>query len=451
MNIIIVGCGRVGETLAEKLNDDGNIVTIIDMSPKKVRNIANKFDIMGIVGNGATHAVQQEAGIDNADLLIAVTNSDELNLLCCMIAKKAGDCQTIARVKNPEYSLEAPYLKDELGLAMVINPELAAAEEIARVLRFPSAIKIDTFAKGRVELIKFKISKNSRIIGMSVKEVISKLKCDVLVCTIERGEEAYIANGNSIFEEKDIISIVASHKNAQDFFAKIDHKGKTIKNAMVTGGGVITHYLCDILENSGISIKIIEKDVSVCEELCTQWKNVDVINGDTADQEILMEEGVDKVDAFVTLSNHDEENIVLSLFAQGASVGKVITRINRIDYDSVISRLELDTIISPKNITADMILRYVRATQNTVGSNVETLYNIIRDEVEAAEFIIKPGSPIIGKPISELRFKPDVLVAAILRDDQVIIPRGYDVIQAGDAVVTVSKLVALHDITDVLK
>lgn len=451
MNIIIVGCGRVGETLAEKLNDDGNIVTIIDMSAKKVKNIANKFDIMGIVGNGATHAVQQEAGIDSADLLIAVTNSDELNLLCCMVAKKAGNCQTIARVKNPEYSSEAPFLKDELGLAMVINPEYAAAEEIARVLRFPSAIKIETFAKGRVELIKFKIPKNSRIIGMSVKEVISKLHCDVLVCTIERGDDAYIANGNSTFEEKDIISIIASHKNAQDFFAKIDYKGESIKNAIVAGGGVLTHYLCDILENSGISIKIIERDYKLCEELCTQWKNVDVINGDTADQEILMEEGIDKTDAFVTLSNHDEENIVLSLFAQGAKVSKVITRINRIDYDNVLNRLELDTIISPKNITSDMILRYVRATQNTVGSNVETLYNIIRDEVEAAEFIIKEGSPIIGKPISELKFKPDVLVAAILREKEVIIPRGYDVIQSGDSVVTVSKLTALHDITDILK
>ena len=451
MNIIIVGCGRVGETLAEKLNDDGNNVTIIDMSAKKVKNIANKFDIMGIIGNGATHAVQKEAGIDDADLLIAVTNSDELNLLCCMVAKKAGHCQTIARVKNPEYSKEAPFLKDELGLAMVINPEYAAAEEIARVLRFPSAIKIETFAKGRVELIKFKLPKNSRIVGMSVKELISKLRCDVLVCTIERGENAYIANGNSVFEEKDIISIIASHKNAQDFFTKIDYKGDTIKNVIVAGGGVLTHYLCDILEGSGISIKIIEKDMKVCEELCTQWKNVDVINGDTADKEILMEEGIDRADAFVTLSNHDEENIVLSLFAQGSNVGKVITRINRIDYDGILSRLELDTIISPKNITADMILRYVRATQNTIGSNVETLYNIIRDEVEAAEFIIKAGSPIIGKPLSELKFRPDVLIAAILRDNQVIIPRGYDVIQEGDAVVTVSKLIALHDIKDVLK
>lgn len=451
MNIIIVGCGRVGETLAEKLNDDGNNVTIVDMSATKVKNIANKYDIMGIVGNGATHSVQLEAGIDNADLFIAVTNSDELNLLCCMVAKKAGNCQTIARVKNPEYSLEAPFLKDELGLAMVINPEYAAAEEIARVLKFPSAIKIETFAKGRVELIKFKLPKNSRIVGMSVKELIMKLRCDVLVCTIERGEDAYIANGDFVFEEKDIVSIIASHKNATDFFEKIDYKGNTIKNAIIVGGGLTTHYLCDIMEHSGISLKIIEKDMKICEELCTRWEKVDIINGDTTDKELLMEEGITNTDALVALSNHDEENIVLSLFAQSSEVGKVITRINRIDYDNVLGRLELDTIISPKNITSDMIVRYVRATQNTIGSNVETLYNIIQDEVEAAEFVVKEHSPIARIPLSELKFKPNVLVAAILRDGNVIIPRGHDIIQFGDAVVIVSKLMALHDITDILK
>ncbi|MBE6625321.1 MAG: Trk system potassium transporter TrkA [Ruminococcaceae bacterium] len=451
MNIIIVGCGRVGETLAEKLNDDGNIVTIIDMSSTKVKNIANKFDIMGIVGNGATHMVQKEAGIDDADLLIAVTNSDELNLLCCMVAKKAGNCQTIARVKNPEYSTEAPYLKDELGLAMVINPEYAAAEEIARVLKFPSAMNIETFAKGKIELIKFKIPKNSRIVGMSVKELTTKLHCDVLVCTIERGEDAYIANGDFRFEEKDIISFVASHKNATDFFAKIDHKGNTIKNAIVVGGHVTTHYLCDIMESSGVSMKIIEKDRKICEELCTRWKNVDVINGDTADKELLIEEGIASTDAFVALSGLDEENIILSLFAQSSNVGKIITKINRIDYDNVLNRLELDTILSPKNITSDMILRYVRATQNTVGSNVETLYNVIQDEVEAAEFIVKENSPIVNIPLCELKFKPNVLVAAIIRDGVIITPRGHDTIQVGDAVVIVSKLMALHDITDILK
>ena len=451
MNIIIVGCGKVGQTLAEKLNLEDNDITVIDLSAAAVRNITDKNDIMGIVGNGATHMVQREAGIDTADLLIAVTDSDELNLLCCIIAKKEGNCQTIARVKSPQYSTEREYLRDELGLAMVINPEHAASEEIARILKFPSAIKIETFAKGKVELIKFKLPKGSKIIGMSVKEVISKLHCDVLICTIERGEEAYIANGDFVFEERDIISIVASFKNAKEFFTKIDISGESVKNAMVVGGGVMTHYLCDILEHSGISVKIVEKNQAVCDDLCTIWKNVDVINADPADRESLLEEGLDTADAFVALSNTDEENIVLSMFAQSSFSGKVITKIDNVDYESIISRLDLDTTICPKNITSDIILRYVRATKNTRGSNVETLYNIIQDEVEAAEFKVRENSSITNTPISQLKFKDNILIAAILREDTVIIPRGHDEIRIGDSVVVVSKLMALHDITDILK
>ena len=451
MNIIIVGCGKVGSTLAEQLNEDGNNITVIDMNAAKVESITNRYDIMGIVGNGATHMVQQQAGIYDADLLIAVTGSDELNLLCCLIAKKAGNCQTIARVKNPDYSTEAPYLKNELGLAMVINPEYAAAAEIARVLRFPSAIKIDTFAKGRVELLKFRLPEKSRIVGMSVKEVVTKLHCDVLVCTAERGDDAYIANGDFVFEEKDVISIIASPKNADDFFRKIDYKMHSVKDAMIAGGGEITHYLCDILHRSGISIKIIERDKSVCEELCSLWPDVAVINGDATDQSLLLEEGLANTGAFLALTNMDEENILLSLFARSSNQGKIVTKINRIDFDDVIKHLDLDTIIYPKNITADMILRYVMAMKNTIGSNVETLYNIIKGKAEAAEFIVRENSPVTGKPLCELEFKKDVLVAAILRGKNVIIPRGYDVIEPGDAVVIVSRLMALHDISDILK
>jgi trk system potassium uptake protein TrkA len=451
MNIIIVGCGRVGQTLAEKLNSDGNDVTVIDTSAEKVKTVADRCDVMGVIGNGATLEVQQEAGVDNADLLIAVTNSDELNLLCCMIAKKAGNCQTIARVKNPDYSKEAPYLKDELGLAMVINPEYAAAEEIARVLWFPSAIKIERFAKGKVELIKFRLPKDCKIIGMSVKDVVTKLHCDVLVCTIERGDEAYIANGDFVFAEKDVVSIVASPKKARDFFGKIHYKGHSIKDAIIVGGGSITHYLCEILERSSLSVKIIEKDRKVCDELCSKWPKVDVIHGNGIDREVLLEEGVDKAGAFVALSNLDEENIILSLYAKDAGSSKTITKINRIDYDNVINRLDLDTMICPKNIISDSILRYVRATKNAQGSNVETLYNIIQDKVEAAEFIVKENSPIAGTPLSELKFKDNVLIASILRNKTVLIPRGHDVIEPGDNVIIVSKQIGLHDVADVLR
>ena len=451
MNIIIVGCGKVGQTLAQQLNEEENNITVMDLNASKVNEVVNRFDVMGVVGNGATHLKQQEAGIKNADLLIAVTGSDELNLLCCLIAKKAGNCQTIARVRNPEYSSEAPYLKEELGLAMVINPEAAAAAAIDRVLRFPSAIKIDTFARGRVELLKFKLPEKSPLVGCAVKDIVSKFHCDVLVCTVERGDEAYIANGDLVFAEKDIISIIASPRNANDFFRKIKYKINSVKDAMIVGGGEITYYLCERLHRAGIPAKIIEKDKKRCEELCSLWPETIVINGDAADQEILIEEGIENTDAFVALTNFDEENILLSLFAKTMNKGKLVTKINRIDFDDVIKHLDLDSTIYPKNITSDMILRYVRAMKNTIGSNVETLYSVIKGKVEAAEFIVKENSAITDQPLSELKFKENVLVAAILRGKSVIIPRGHDTIQNGDSVVIVSHFAALHDINDILK
>ncbi|MDE7289064.1 MAG: Trk system potassium transporter TrkA [Oscillospiraceae bacterium] len=452
MNIIIVGCGKVGQALAEQLNEEDNNVTVIDVDRKIVESVASRFDVMGVAGNGATHVIQQEAGITRADLLIAVTNSDELNLLCCLIAKKAGNCQTIARVRSPQYNIEAPFLKDELGLAMVINPEYAAAAEIARILRFPSAIKIDTFAKGKLEILKFRLPETSPLVGCAVKDINAKFNSDILVCTIERGDEAYIAHGDFVFEEKDVISIVASPRKANDFFRKIKYKTNSIKDVMIVGGGEIGHYLCEILLRSGsANVKLIEKNPVRCEELADLMNDVTIINGDASDQNILLEAGLENSGAFVALTNLDEENILLSLFAKSVAKLKLITKINRIDFGDVINHLDLDTIIYPKNITSETIIRYVRAMKNTMGSNVETLYNIIKGKVEAAEFIIKEDSPIVNIPLMEMKFKEGVLVAAIMRERKVIIPHGQDTIQVGDAVVIVSNHLALHDITDILK
>ena len=402
MNVIIVGGGKVGEALATQLNKEGNDVTIIDESAEKVRNIANKLDIMGVIGNGASRATQKDAGIDKADLLIAVTGTDEVNLLCCLVAKKSAGCRTIARLKNPEYNTDAPYFKDELGLAMVINPEEAAAKEIARILKFPSAMKIEGFAKGRVELLTFKIPEGSRLIGMSIKEVAIKFKTNVTFCTIERESDAYIANGNFVFAERDTVSFIASSKDALDFFSTVNHKIQPIKDALIVGGGALTHYLCSLLDKSGISVKVIEKDSERCSNLAVEFDKATVINGDPADEDTLREEGVSKASAFIALTGLDEENILLSLFAKKAGARKVITRINRIEYDDIINHLDLDSIVYPKNITADMIISYVRALNNTRGSNIETLYKIVKGKAEAAEFTVGEGSPIVGKPLAEL-------------------------------------------------
>lgn len=449
MNIIIVGCGKVGEELAHRLNDEGDNIIVIDVDSTKVNDVTSRLDVLGVTGNGATHLVQQEAGIRDADLLIAVTGSDELNLLCCLIAKKEGNCQTIARVRDPQYSTEAPYLKEELGLAMVINPEFQAAAEIARVLRFPSAIKIDTFAKGKVDLMKFRLPENCVLTGCSVKEIATKLKCDVLVCTVERGDEAFIPNGEFVFGEKDIISVIASPANANAFFRKIDYKINQVKDCMIAGGGDVAYYLCRILRKAGISLKLIEKDPKRCEMLCTALPEVTVICGDAADQQILLEEGLENANSFAALTNLDEENIMLSLFARVKGCKKLVTKINRIDFFDVIKQLDLDSIIYPKNITSELIVSYVRAMKNTIGSNVQTVYSIIKGKAEAAEFLIKETSPVLGKPLMELKFKPNVLVAVILRGNRVIIPRGSDVIEKNDSVIVVSDI-RPHDISDIL-
>ena len=449
MNILIVGCGKVGQTLAEQLNEEGNSITVIDTRAEVVRDVTARLDVMGIVGNGATHTVQQEAGISQADLLIAVTGSDELNLLCCLIAKKAGNCQTIARVKNPAYSSEMAYLKDELGLAMVINPEQAAAIEIARVLRFPSAIRIDTFAGGRVELFKYKIPEGSVLSGMAVKDVVSKLGCDVLVCTVEREDESYIANGNFVFAEKDIISVIASPRNASEFFRAIGYRNRAVKDVLVVGGGETAQYLCSVLQRSGISVKIIEKDMKTCEYLSDRFPEVCVIHGDAADQSILLEEGIRSAGAFVALTGIDEENIFLSLFAKSVGHAKVVTKIHRIAFDDVIKHLDLDSTIYPKNITADQILRYVRAMKNSEGGSMETLYSVIHGEVEAAEYTVGEDSPVTEIPLMNMKKKPDILIAAIIRDGKVLIPRGSDVILTGDRVVVVSRAKAIDGLSDI--
>ena len=452
MNIIIVGLGKVGRALAQQLNEPGNNIKVIDLDADTVSAAANISDIMAVTGNGVSRAVLEEAGIADADLLIAVTGSDERNLLCCLLAKKAGKkCETIARVRSPQYSEDADFLRRELGLAMIINPEYAAAAEIARVLRFPSAIKIDTFVKGRIELLKFKLPEDSPLCGMAIREIEPKLHCDVLVCTVERGDEAFIASGDFIFRGKDVISIIAEPKNAFNFFRKINYKASPVHNALIAGGGNITHYLCNMLTKSGIAATVIEKDPVRADALSDELSGVTVINADAADQEVLMQEQIDKAGAFVSLTNLDEENILLSLFARTVNSGKIVTKINRIDFDHVIGRLDLDTVIYPKNITADIIVRYVRAMKNTIGSNVETLYQIIKGKVEAAEFTVREGSPVIGIPLMNLKFREGVLVAAIVRNRKVILPRGNDIIADGDSVVIVSDHLGMHDITDILR
>ena len=450
MKIIIVGCGKVGKTLAEELNKEDNEVTVIDRRYAEVQSLSNKFDVMGVVGNGASYKTQMEAGIKKADILIAVTGSDELNLLCCLIAKRAGNCQTIARVRNPEYSEEIGFVKGALGLAMTINPEFAAAQEIARVLRFPSAIKIDTFAKGRVEMLKFRVPGESRLNGMLVMNIAPKLGADVLVCAVERDGEIFIPKGDFRLQEKDVVSIIAGPKKASDFFKKIGIETHQVKDTMIVGGGDTGYYLAKLLQPMGIGIKLIEQNEERCNLLSELLPKAQIIHADGSEQIVLIEEGVGQAEAFVALTNIDEENVMLSLFARSQTSGKIATKINRMDFDRVIKELDLDTTVYPKKITALYILQFVRAMKNSIGCNVETMYRILDDKAEALEFVVKDSSELPGIPLEKLKIKENTLVACIIRGRQIIIPRGKDEMRVGDSVVVVTTTLGLKDIRDVI-
>lgn len=451
MQIIIVGCGNVGTTLAEQLTKEGHNITVIDKDVRRVENVTNSFDVMGMVGNGVSITVQNEAGISDADLMIAVTASDEVNLLCCLIARKTGGCNTIARVRNPIYNKEIAYIKEELGLSMVINPEYAAACEIARLLKFPSAIKVDTFAKGRVELLKCKLGEGSVLDGKPLTYISSGLHCDVLICMVERGDEVFIPSGNFILQEKDVITMVASSKKANDFFRKIGMATNRIKNCIIIGGGETTYYLAKQLLPMGIKIKIIELDKERCNELSDLLPEAIVIHGDGTERDLLYEEGLLQAHSFVSWTSMDEENIMLSLFAQSVSKAKTITKVHRISYDEIIGSLDLGSVLYPKNITAEYIVQYVRAMYNSIGSNVETLYRLIEDKVEALEFRVDEKSELVGVPLKDLRLKDNLLIACINRRGNIITPGGQDAIEMGDTVVVVTTNQGFCDLKDILQ
>lgn len=451
MNIIIVGCGKVGQTLAERLSrEEGHNITVVDTKSSIIRELTGALDVIGVEGSGASLETLLEAGVKDADILIAVTNSDEVNLLTCFIANKSGDCGTIARVRKPEYGRELILFKEDLGLAMIINPEQAAAAEIARVLRFPSAIQIDTFAKGRVEILKFRVSDDSILSGLSLAELRPKLGCNVLVCGVERGDEVFIPGGDFVIRSGDRLSFVSEIKSGTAFFKKIGIKTNKVRNAIIVGGSDTAFYLAKLLIQSGISVKIIEKDTARCEFLCQKLPKAVIVNGDGSDSSVLLEEGIESAESFVALTNIDEENILISLYARSRTKGKIITKINRIAFDDVINGLDLDTTICPKNITAENIVKFVRAKNNSIGSNIETMHMILGDKAEALEFRIREKTPLVGVPLEKLRLKDNTLIACINRGGTIINPCGKDTMEVGDTVIVVTAKIGFKDIRDIL-
>lgn len=450
MKIIIVGCGKVGYALAEQLSEENHDITMIDTDSDKLEKALAVLDIQGVEGNGTSFRVQLEAGIKDGDLLIAVTGKDEVNLLCCLIAKKAGNCNTVARVRNPEYFAETNYLREVLGLSMVINPEFACAQGIARLIEVPSALDIFTFAKGRINLLKLSVPDNSVLHSMTVYEFATKIHSNTLICAIERGHEVVIPDGNTVLQQGDNMYVIIPPKEIHSLLSKIGIKAKPIKSVIIIGGGTIAYYLTRHLESNHVQVKLIEMNRKRCEELSELLPHTLIINGDATDRQLLLEEGISDADAFVSLTNMDEENLVLSLFANKVSDAKIITKVDTVSFEEVVEELPIGTIACPKNITAKGILQYVRALRNSYGSNVETLYRMLDDKVEALEFIIKQESKVTNTPLMDLDLKKNLLICAIVRNGKVITPSGKDTILNGDTVIIVTTNKGLTDIKDIL-
>jgi trk system potassium uptake protein TrkA len=452
MQIIIVGCGNVGQTLTQQLSKEGHDITVIEEKSSVVQSVVNNLDVMGIVGNGASYSIMKDAGIETADLMIAVTDSDELNLLCCLIAKKAGNCHTIARVRNPVYNNEINFIKEELGLSMVINPEEAAASEAGRLLKLPSATKIETFARGRAELVRLVIDENSRLCDLALKDIPSDLKKQVIIAVVSRGNDVHIPDGNFILRAGDEITIFGSSKNTVSFFKKLGLPSAKVHSTMIIGGGETAYYLAMQLIALGIKVIIFEKDSVRCKELTDLLPQALIINGDGTDKDMLLEEGVTRTDSFVSLTNLDEENIMLSMYVKSINPkAKLITKVHRVTYGDIIGSLSIGSIIYPKNITADRIVQFVRGMSASKDSNIETLYKLNDDKVEALEFIVRNGSPVIGKPLSQMKIKKGVLIACINHYGEIISPSGDSVIRDRDSVIVVTTLAGLKDISDILE
>lgn len=456
LHIIIVGCGKVGETLVEQLSKEGHDITVIDQDAAMLQHIANSYDVMSIVGNGASYATQLEAGIEQTDLLIAVTQSDELNLLCCTVAKRVAGCAAIARVRNPDYSQEASYLQEKLGLAMIINPEMEAAKEAARMLALPTALDINPFAHGQAEMVTFKVPQGNVLDGMALmdmsKTIPSEIVNKVLVCAVERNGQVSIPMGDFRIQQGDVISIVSTTKTARQFLRTIGFKTNQVRSTMIIGGGRAAYYLAQQLIPMGVEVKIIERDRARCEELSVLLPKAIVINGDGTNAELLREEGLEYAESFVPLTGIDEENILLTLHARNVSHAKVITKINRITFRDAIGSLDLGSVIYPRYITSESILAYVRAKKNSMNSNVETLYNLFDNRMEAIEFRVNEPSMVTGKRLKDLnpKMKKNLLIAFINRNGQILIPSGNDTIEVGDTVMLVTTHTGFNDIQDIL-
>ncbi len=454
MKIIIVGGGKIGATLIENLEVEGHDITFVDRDQKVIDEISNIYDVMCVCGNAVDNDTLNEAQVTSADLLIAVTNSDEINMLICFIAKKMGAANTVARVRNPEYNdKRMGQVKQYLDISLTINPELLAASEIFNILKLPAAINIETFSRRNFSMIELLLKEGSHLDGMSLIDLRKKYDFNFLISVVKRGEEIYIPDGNFVLKCGDHICLTANFVEIQKLLKTLGLSNKQSKSVMILGATTTSYYLAKMLLRSGTDVTIIDKDIDRCNQFAEELPGAVIINGDGAEQEVLMEEGIASVDAFTALTGIDEENILISFFAQSQNVPRVVAKVNRHELASMAEKLGLDSIVSPKKAAANVVTSYARALQNSLGSNVETMYKLMDGSVEALEFKVQSDFKALHIPLKEMKLKKDVLIAGIIRKRKAFVPTGDDEIIAGDRIVVIAKASEdkMDDLSDILR
>ncbi len=451
MKIIIAGAGKIGRSVASILADEGHDITLIDRSPETIRQISNELDVICVEGSATNPQTLRDAEAGSADLLLAATEQDETNMVCAITARRLGTKHVIARVRDPEYMSQTEFLREALGLSVIINPEYECAKEISRILRFPSAVRVDAFSKGSVEIVEYRVTEGGALDGLALKDLPGKFGAKVLVSVVERGGEALIPNGDFVLHAGDRMSITGSTNELRRFFVAAGQFKKPVRKVMIVGGGRITVYLARMLEESGMAVTVVERSRERCDRLCDLLPHSYVVCGDATRSDVLQEDGILSVDAFVALTDEDGDNIITSLYARDCGVRKIVAKVNREHFSEILSSTGLDSIVTPKGLVALQLARYVRAMSNSVGSSMETLYRLADGKVEALEFRVTEDSACVGVPLKDLRLKPNVLIGAIVRGGKSLLPDGGTVIEPGDHAIIVCAAGKLKNLDEIVE
>ncbi len=452
MNVIVVGCGKIGKSIIESMSREGHDVMAIDVNPQVIENISDTCDVMAICGSATSRELLISAGVKKADLFIAVTATDEVNMLACFVAKKLGAKYTVARIRQSDYNNDGlSFLQQELDLSMALNPELLTAESIYDTLRLPTAVVVDTFAGKKVQMMEMMVRDGGILLKNSLAELRKKITVPFLACVVLRNEEVVVPRGEFVFQVGDKVAFMVKRQDSYSFLKSIGMAQKQGRSVILLGASEIAYYLSKMLLSAGYFVKIIEKDATRCEQMAEKLPGATMILGDGSNQDLLQEEGIDSVDAFVALTGKDEENILISFCAQSHGVPKVISKVSHGELSTLAEKLGLNCLISPRKIVADTLTRYARALNDSQGSKVETMYSLMEGKAEALEFVVLPDCVLNNIALKDLKLRHNYIIASITRGNETFIPTGDDDIRQDDRVVVVAAENHLYDLAEIVR